>query len=88
VTGVGAEGRPARGFNGGRRRWLQRLGEKKRGSAVLGSKQAWEVYGCLGKRPEQLVDGERERGGELQAAAAMAGGAAWGGARRGNDRLL
>jgi hypothetical protein len=38
---------------------------RRRGSAVLGNKQAWEVHGCLGKRPEQLVDGEREQGGEL-----------------------
>jgi hypothetical protein len=88
VTSVGVEGRPARGFDGGRRRWPRRLGEKRRGSAVLGNKQAWEVYGCLGERPEQLVDGERERGGELQAAAAMAGVPARGGARRGNDWLL
>jgi hypothetical protein len=52
-------------------------------------KRLGEVYGCLRKRPGQLVDGGRERGGELQAAAAaMAGGAARGGARRGNDRLL
>jgi hypothetical protein len=88
VTDVGAEGWPARGFDGGRRRWPRRLREKWRGSAVLGNKQAWEVHGCLGERPQQLVDGERERGGELQAAAAMAGGEARGGARRGNDRLL
>jgi hypothetical protein len=55
---------------------------------VLGNKQAWEVHGCLGERPAQLVDGERERGGELQAAAAMA--AVRLGVVRGgwNDRLL
>jgi hypothetical protein len=88
VTSVGAEGRPARGFDVGRRRWPRRLGEKRRGSAVLGNKQAWEVHGCLGERPTQLFDGEHERGGELQAAAAIAAvrlRVARGG---GNDRLL
>jgi hypothetical protein len=72
VTDAGAEGRPAKGFGGGRRRWPRRLGERRRGSKMLGNKRLGEVYGCLRKRPGQLVDGGRERGGELQAAAAMA----------------
>jgi hypothetical protein len=38
---------------------------------VLGNKRAWEVHGCLGKLPEQLAGGEREREHELRAAAAM-----------------
>jgi hypothetical protein len=58
---------------------------------MLGNKRLWEVYECLRKRPGQLVDGGRERGGELQAAAAMAvvrlGVAHWG-ARRGFYRRL
>jgi hypothetical protein len=40
---------------------------------VLGNKRAREVHGCLGKLPEQLAGGEREREHELSAAAAMAG---------------
>jgi hypothetical protein len=40
---------------------------------VLGNKRAWEVHGCLGKLPEQLAGGEREREHELSGAAAMAG---------------
>jgi hypothetical protein len=35
-------------------------------------KRLGEVYGCLRKRPAQLVHGEREWKHELQAAAAMA----------------
>jgi hypothetical protein len=85
VTGVGGGGTAGEVV---RRRPGAAAQGIRRGSAVLGNKQAWEVHGCLGKRPEQLVDGERERGGERQAAVAMAGGAARGGARRGNDRLL
>jgi hypothetical protein len=58
---------------------------------MLGNKRLGEVYGCLRKRPGQLVDGGHERGGELQAAAAMAavrlGVARWG-ARRGFYRQL
>jgi hypothetical protein len=57
---------PARGFDGGRRRWPRRLGEHGEESVVLGNKRAWEVHGCLGKLPEQLVGGEHERGALAQ----------------------
>jgi hypothetical protein len=40
---------------------------------VLGNKRAREVHRCLGKLPEQLAGGEREREHKLSAAAAMAG---------------
>jgi hypothetical protein len=53
---------------------------------MLGNKRLGEVYGCLRKRPGQLVDGKREWKHELRAAAAMAavrlGVVRWG-ARRG-----
>jgi hypothetical protein len=39
---------------------------------MLGNKRLGEVYGCLRKRPGQLVDGEREWKLELGVAAAMA----------------
>jgi hypothetical protein len=89
LRSVGAEERPARVFGGSQRRWPRRLVEDGEEALCWAIKRLGEVYGCLRKRPGQLVDGGRERGGELQAAAAaMAGGAARGGARRGNDRLL
>jgi hypothetical protein len=76
VAGVGAEKLPARGIDGGRRRWPRRLGENGEEGVVLGNKQTKEVHGCLVKLLEQVVGGERERAHELKAAAAMAGSAA------------
>jgi hypothetical protein len=76
VTGVRAGKLPVRGFDGGRRQWPRRLGENGEGGTVLGNKRTWEAHECLVKLLEQLVSGEREWGGELTAAAAMAGGAA------------
>jgi hypothetical protein len=52
VVGVGAEGRPAIGFGGGRRRWSRRLGERRRGNAMLGNMRACELHQGLGKLPE------------------------------------
>jgi hypothetical protein len=72
VTGVRAEKLPARGVDGGQRRWQRRLGENGEGGAVLGNKRTWEAHGCLVKLLEELVGGERERAHELKAAAAMA----------------
>jgi hypothetical protein len=67
------KGWPARGFDGGRRRWPRRLREHGEDGIVLGNKRAWEVHGCLVKLPEQLAGDERQREHELRAAAAMAG---------------
>jgi hypothetical protein len=72
VAGVGAEKLPARGIDGGRRRWPRRLGENGEEGVVLGNKQTKEVHGCLVKLLEQVVGGERERAHELKAAATMA----------------
>jgi hypothetical protein len=41
---------------------------------VLGNKRTGKVHWGLGNLGEWPADGERERGGELTAAAAMAGG--------------
>jgi hypothetical protein len=65
VTEVRAGKLPARGVDGGRRRWPRRLGENGEGGAVLGNKRTWEAHGCLVKLLEQLVGGERERAHEL-----------------------
>jgi hypothetical protein len=72
VTGVRAGKLLARGVDGGRRRWLRRLGENGEGGAVLGNKRTWEAHVCVVKLLEQLVGGQRERAHELKAAAAMA----------------
>jgi hypothetical protein len=84
VTGVRAEKLPARGIDGGRQRWLWRLGENGEEGVVLGNTRTWGVYWGLVKLLERLADGERERGCELTAAAAMAGGAA--GMARGGEK--
>jgi hypothetical protein len=72
VAGVGAEGWPARGFGGGRRRWPRRLGERRRGNAMLGNTRACELHQGLGKLPEQLAGGEHGWKHELVAAAMAA----------------
>jgi hypothetical protein len=69
VIGVRAGKLPARGVDGGRRRWPRRLRENGDGGAVLGNKRTWEAHGCLVKLLEQLVGGKRERAHELKAAA-------------------
>jgi hypothetical protein len=53
------------------------------GGAVLGNTRPWEVHWGLVKVLERLVGGERERGCEFTAAAAMADGGARDGALRG-----
>jgi hypothetical protein len=70
VAGAGVEGRPARGFSGGRRRWPRRLGEGGEEALHWAIKRLGEVYGCLRVLPEQLAGGEWKQ--ELGAAAAMA----------------
>jgi hypothetical protein len=47
---------------------------KRRGRAGLDNKRPCEVHRGLGNLGEWPAGGERERGGELTAAAAMAGG--------------
>jgi hypothetical protein len=88
VTRVRAEKLPARGVDGGQRRWPRRLGENGEEGIVQGNKRTWEVHGCLVKLLEQLAGGERERAHELKAAASMAGGGARDGALREKGRLL
>jgi hypothetical protein len=66
------EGRPARGFGCGRRRWPRRLGEDGEEALRWAIKRLGEVYGCLRELPEQLAGGERGWKHKLQAAAAMA----------------
>jgi hypothetical protein len=83
VTGVRAEKLPARRIDGGRRRWPRRLGENGEEGVVLGNTRTWEVHWGLVKLLERLAGGERERAHGLKAAAAMAGGGARDGARRG-----
>jgi hypothetical protein len=83
VTGVRAEKLPARGIDGGRRRWPRRIGENGEEGNGVDNKRTGEVHGCLVKLLEQLASGEREREHELRAAvAAMAaeglGMARWG----------
>jgi hypothetical protein len=77
VAGVGAEKLPARGIDGGRRRWPRRLEENGEEGVVLGNKRTWEVHGCLVKLLEQLVGGERERAHELKAAAMARWSSGW-----------
>jgi hypothetical protein len=43
VAGVGAEGRPARGIDGGQRRLPRRLGENGEEGVGLDNTQTWEV---------------------------------------------
>jgi hypothetical protein len=74
VSELGRKGRPARGIDGGRRRLPRRLGGNGEGGASFGNTRTWEVHWCLVKLLERLAGGERERGRELTAAAAMAGG--------------
>jgi hypothetical protein len=50
---------------------------------VLGNTRPWEVHWGLVKLLERLAGGERERGCEFMAAAAMVGGGARDGALRG-----
>jgi hypothetical protein len=83
VAGVRAEKLPARGIDGGRRRWPRRLEENGEEGVVLENTRTWEVHWGLVKLLERLAGGERERAHELKAAAAMAGGGARDGALRG-----
>jgi hypothetical protein len=64
------------GFDGGRPRWPRWLGGNSEGGALLGNTRAREVHWGLVNLGEWSAGGEHERGGELTAAAAMAGGAA------------
>jgi hypothetical protein len=83
VSELRRKGWSARGIDGGRRRWPRRLGGNGEGGAVLGNTRPWEVHWGLVKVLERLVGGERERGCEFTAAAAMADGGARDGALRG-----
>jgi hypothetical protein len=87
VTGVGAEGRPARWDAGGQARWLRRLGETGEEGVALDNKQTWKVHWGLVRLLEQLAGGEREQVHEFKAAA-MAGGAAGWRAEGKKGRLL
>jgi hypothetical protein len=61
VVVVGAEKLPARGIDGGRRRWPRRLGGKWQGGAVLGNKRALELHQYLMKLLEWLAGDEHRR---------------------------
>jgi hypothetical protein len=61
MTGVRAKKLPARGIDGGRRRWPRQLGENDKEGVVMGNKRTWEVYGCLVELLEQWDGGERGR---------------------------
>jgi hypothetical protein len=74
VSELRRKGRPARGFDGGRRRRLRRLGGNGEEGTGVDNKRTGKVHWCLVKLLEQLDGGERERAHELKAAAAMAGG--------------
>jgi hypothetical protein len=74
VAGVRAEKLPVRGIDGGRRRLPWWLGENGEGGVGFGNTRPREVYWGLVKLAEWSAGGERERGHELKAAAAMAGG--------------
>jgi hypothetical protein len=78
VAGVGAEGRLARGIDGGRRRLPRRLRENGEEGIGLDNTRTWEVHWGLVKLLERLAGGERERVHELKVAAAMAGGGSGG----------
>jgi hypothetical protein len=84
VAGVGWEELPARGIDGGRRRWPRRLGENGEEGTGLDNKRPCELRWGLGDLGEWSAGGERERGCELMAAAAKAGGAE--GVARGRER--
>jgi hypothetical protein len=71
-------------MDGGRRRLPRRLGGNCERGAVFGNTRTWEIHWCLVKLLERLAGGERERGCELTAAAAMAGGTA--GMARGGEK--
>jgi hypothetical protein len=83
VSELRQKGWPARGIDGGRRRWPRRLEGNGEGGAALGNTRPWEVHWGLVKLLERLAGGERERGCEFTAAAAMAGGGARDGALQG-----
>jgi hypothetical protein len=76
MVGARAEGWPARGIDGGRRRLPRRLGENDEEGAGLDNTRPREVHWGLVKLGDWLAGDERERVHELMAAAAMAGGAA------------
>jgi hypothetical protein len=61
----------------------RRLGGNNEKGVLLGNTRPCEVHWGLGNLGEWSAGGERKRGCELTAAAAMAGGAARDGARRG-----
>jgi hypothetical protein len=88
VTSVGAEEQPARWGAGGQARWPQRLGETGEDGTGLDNKRPREVHWGLGNLGKWSAGGERKRGGELTAAAAMAGGAAGWRAEGKKGRLL
>jgi hypothetical protein len=77
VTELGRKGWPARGFDGGWRRWPRRLGENGEEGAGVDNKRTGEVHCCLVKLLERLAGGERERAHELKAAAMAGGSSGW-----------
>jgi hypothetical protein len=85
------KGRRARWIDGGRRRWPLRLEGNGEEARDLNNTRPWEAHGRLVELLEQLAGGERKRGGELTAAAAMAAvrlGVARGGGTSGFYRWL
>jgi hypothetical protein len=76
VAGVRAEGRPARGIDGGRRRLPRWLGGKRRGWRRFG--QHANLGGALGSSEARGVAGRRR---------ARAGAQAQGGGSNGGGRL-
>jgi hypothetical protein len=56
---VGAEELPARGIDGGRRRWPRRFGEGQRGDEMWANKRVLGLHQDLRRLPERLAGDER-----------------------------